>query len=137
MGCKGDAYSSKGTLSKKESYEFHSKQTEEFNDENIEFLFAGIMPEINEAIGMAQAMSETEYPYIISFMVRKDGCLIDGTPISEAIKIIDSEAARKPLCYMTNCVHPTNLLKALSCDNNRDRPELNRFKGIQANASIA
>ena len=40
---------------------------------------------------MALAMSETNIPYIISFMLRKDGCLIDGTPIYKAIEIMIEE----------------------------------------------
>ena len=92
------------------------------------------MPEINEAIGMAKAMSETKIPYIISFMIRKDGCLIDGTTLSTAIKLIDEQVNPKPICYMTNCIHPTNLNEALN--NNKDKSKLIRFSGIQANASI-
>ncbi|MBU1014737.1 MAG: homocysteine S-methyltransferase family protein [Bacteroidetes bacterium] len=136
MGCKGDAYSSKYSLEVKESYGFHKIQVNEFKKENIDFLFAGIMPEINEIIGMARAMAESEIPYIISFMIRKDGCLIDGTSISDAIRIIDNETEKQPFCYMTNCVHPANLKLALTHEKNINKPELNRFRGIQANASI-
>lgn len=135
LGCKGDAYSDKDALNSHESYSFHKKQTEQFSQENIDFLFAGIMSEINETIGMARAMAETKLPYIISFMIRKNGCLIDGTPISEAIKIIDASVKPKPLFYMANCIHPANLRLALAHDNNRNRCEMERFKGIQANAS--
>lgn len=135
LGCKGDAYSSKDALNIEESYEFHRKQVIQFSEENIDFLFAGIMPEINETLGMARAMADTEIPYIISFMIRKDGCLIDGTSICEAIKIIDNQVNRQPICYMTNCVHPTNLRLALTNERNKNHPQLFRFKGVQANAS--
>lgn len=135
LGCKGDAYSSVHALGVDESYQFHRVQTLQFKREAVDFLFAGIMPEINEAIGMARAMAETEIPYIISFMIRKDGCLIDGTPISEAIEIIDHSVSVPPVCYMSNCVHPVNLRQALTNDKNRNKPQLGRFKGIQANAS--
>ena len=135
LGCKGDAYSSADALGVDESYEFHRIQTLQFKREAVDFLFAGIMPEINEAIGMSRAMAETEIPYIISFMIRKDGCLIDGTPISEAIEIIDQSVNVPPLCYMSNCIHPANLRLALTNDKNRNKSQLSRFKGIQANAS--
>lgn len=136
LGCKGDAYSSKDALSIEESYKFHRSQAFQFKRENIDFLFAGIMPEVNEAVGMAQAMADTKVPYIISFMIRKDGCLIDGTSICDAINIIDKEVSPRPICFMTNCVHPANLRLALTNDKNKNRPQLTRFKGIQANASI-
>lgn len=106
LGCKGDAYSGEKVLGIKEAYMFHKQQTTQFNERNIDFLFAGIMPEINEAIGMAKAMAETNIPYIISFMLRKDGCLMDGTVLSEAIEVIDNEAFPSPVCYTTNCIHP-------------------------------
>ena len=136
LGCKGDAYSGEKVLGVEASYTFHQQQTVQFQKEEIDFLFAGIMPEINEAIGMAQAMAETNIPYIISFMLKKDGCLIDGTPLSDAIKIIDDQVVTKPIVYMANCIHPTNLIEALNNDKNRGSTMLNRFSGIQANASM-
>lgn len=137
LGCKRDAYKSSDSLDVKTAYTFHRTQVIQFDRQNIDFLFAGIMPEINEAEGMAQAIAETEIPYIISFMIRKNGCLIDGTPISEAIKIIDSKVSRKPICYMVNCVHPKILNLALITDKNQNQQQyLPRLKGIQANASM-
>ena len=85
--------------------------------------------------GMAQAMEQTGLPYLISFMIRKDGRLIDGTPISQAISAIDAATGRHPLCYMTNCVHPSVLRQALLQPENRGKPEMRRFLGIQANTS--
>ena len=136
LGCKGDAYSGEKILGIEESYTFHQQQTLQFQKSKIDFLFAGIMPEINEAIGMAKAMAETNIPYIISFMIRKDGCLMDGTCLSDAIKTIDEQVSPQPTCYLTNCIHPTNLIEALSNGKNKNSPQLKRFKGIQANASI-
>ncbi|MGB8455864.1 MAG: homocysteine S-methyltransferase family protein [Anaerocolumna sp.] len=40
-----------------------------------------------------------------------------------------------PVCYMTNCVHPVILGKALSCPFNQTAAVRERFLGIQANAS--
>jgi len=118
------------------SYTFHQRQTKQFQKEKIDFLFAGIMPEINETIGMAHAMAETNIPYIISFMLKKDGCLMDGTPLSDAIRIIDEQVVPKPIVYMANCIHPANLIEALNNDKNKVSSQLKRFSGIQANASM-
>jgi S-methylmethionine-dependent homocysteine/selenocysteine methylase len=136
LGCKGDAYSGVKNLGIEESYIFHQQQTIQFQKEKTDFLFAGIMPEINETIGMAKAMSETNLPYIISFMIRKDGCLIDGTLISDAIKTIDEQVCFKPVCYMVNCIHPSNLIEALNNEKNKRSTQLSRISGLQANASI-
>lgn len=133
MGCVGDAYSAIESLGELDAYNYHKKQSHQFT--HVDFLFAAIMPEINEAIGMARAMAETEKPYMISFMLRKDGCLLDGTTLVDAIGIIDSKVDPKPLAYMTNCIHPANLLEALEKDFNANNENLKRFIGIQANAS--
>lgn len=136
QGCKGDAYSGQKILCKEESYIFHLRQAKLFEHEKVDFLFAGIMPEIQEAIGMATAMAETEIPYIISFMIQHNGKLMDGTFLCDAIEIIDKAVYRKPLCYMANCIHPGNLIQALNHQENIRSMCLKRFKGIQSNASI-
>ena len=84
---------------------------------------------------MARAMENTELPYIISFTIQKDGRLIDGTTISDAICYIDDVTNRNPVCYMTNCVHPSIVYEALSQTFNENETVRNRFRGIQANTS--
>ena len=135
MGCKGDAYKATEVLSVEEAQEFHSWQANLYKDAGADFLFAGIMPALSEAIGMAKAMENTGLPYIISFMIRDNGKLIDGTTIHDAILNIDDATTRKPICYMTNCVHPIVLRKALSCPFNETKLVKERFHGIQANTS--
>lgn len=133
MGCRGDAYTGKGCLSTKEALTFHRWQAEQFRNSPVDFLMAGILPTLPEAIGLAQAMSETGFPYLISFTIQPDGGLIDGTPISHAIKTIDQFVSRPPLGYMTNCVHPSILAQALAQPCNQTATVRDRFLGIQAN----
>ncbi len=135
LGCKGDAYSGTNHLNSIDAYNFHKLQTLELQSQSPDFLLGTLMPEINETVGMARAMAETNIPYIISFMIRKDGRLLDNTTISEAIRIIDHKVNQKPLCYITNCIHPTNLISAITSELNKNRPELQRLVGLQANAS--
>lgn len=135
MGCKGDAYKATEILSVEEAQEFHYWQANLFKNSGVDFLFAGIMPALTEAIGMAKAMENTGVPYIISFMIRDDGKLIDGTTIHNAILNIDNATVQKPICYMTNCVHPIVLGKALSFSFNETKLVKERFCGIQANTS--
>jgi len=135
LGCKGDAYQSEDKLEIEEAYQFHKKQVAEFEKGQVDFLFAGIMPTISEAIGMAKAMADSGIPYVISFMIRKNGCLLDGTSIVDAIKMIDEHVNPRPLCYMANCIHPVNLRLALENEINSNSPHLSRFLGIQANSS--
>lgn len=135
LGCRGDAYNANEALGIEGAYKFHTEQVKFFVEGKPDFLFAGIMPALSEAIGMARAMSESGLPYIISFMVRKNGMLLDGTPISHAIRVIDSETNPNPLCYMANCIHPANLKQALLNESNQNSPYIKRFCGIQANTS--
>ena len=135
MGCKGDAYTGEDALSESDSRTFHQWQADLFCKAKVDFLYAGIMPTLPEAMGMAQAMSETGLPYIISFTIQKDGKLIDGTTISEAMASIDNSIDVKPICYMTNCVHPSIVYEALSQPFNQNALVKNRFLGIQANTS--
>lgn len=85
MGCRGDAYTGQGALAQREARVFHSWAAQRFAQAGADFLMAGIMPTLPEAAGMAQAMGETGLPYLISFTLRGDGCLIDGAPLSQAI----------------------------------------------------
>ena len=135
MGCRGDAYTGEGSLSRAEAADFHRWQAERFRAAQADFLMAGIMPTLPEALGMAQAMGETGLPYLISFTVQADGCLIDGTPISTAVAAIDGGMECPPLGYMANCVHPAILRQALEQPCNRTELVRRRFLGLQANTS--
>lgn len=135
MGCYGDAYKADDGLSIENAAQFHSWQADLFKESDVDFLFAGIMPTLDESIGIAKAMESTGLPYIISFMIRKNGRLIDGTTINDAIKIIDESVDRIPICYMTNCVHPDIVYNALTKSFNKTEIVKNRFIGIQANAA--
>lgn len=135
LGCKGDAYTGDGALSTGDAKEFHNWQVDLLTQAGVDFLYAAIMPTLPEATGMAQAMADTGLPYIISFTLQKDGKLIDGTILSDAILHIDSLLDKKPACYMTNCVHPNIVYEALSQPYNNNDVVRNRFLGVQANTS--
>lgn len=135
MGCKGDAYTGNDSLNTEQAKTFHSWQADLFKEAKVDFLYAGIMPVLSEALGMAMAMADTGIPYIISFTIRSNGRLIDRNTINEAIRIIDSNVSNKPICYMTNCVHPNIVYEALSHEFNQTETVRTRFTGIQANTS--
>lgn len=135
MGCKGDAYRATEILSAAEAEAFHSWSAERFAEAGADFLYAALMPVTSEAAGLARACSDTHVPYIISFTIRRNGKLADGTPIHDAIARVDTAAANPPLCYMVNCVHPQILSEALAQPFNRTGLVRERLRGIQANAS--
>lgn len=135
MGCKGDAYTGEGCLSETDAEDFHSWTVERFRKAEIDFLYAGIMPTLSEATGLAKAADKSGLPYIISFTIQENGTLIDGTPIADAIRHIDYKTDNPPVCYMANCVHPSIVKNALSQSFNRVDIVKKRFRGIQANTS--
>ena len=67
---------------------------------------------------------------LISFVIGRDGLVLDETELLEAMRKIDDGVAIAPLGYMVNCVHPSFIGAA------DQPPELfKRLVGIQANAS--
>lgn len=134
-GCKGDAYKPEEALSENDSYHFHKEQMQILADAGVDFLFASTLPALTEAIGIAKAMSETEKDYVISFVIRDNGKLLDGTLLTDAIKIVDDSVSSPPLFYLTNCIHPDVLHKSFINLNDEDNILKKRLFGIQANAS--
>lgn len=135
IGCKGNAYDPKEALDENQAYEFHKYQIEELAKADVDFLIGCTLPAITEAKGIAKRMSETRKPYIISFMIRPQGTLLDGTSIHDAISLIDKNITPPPICYMVNCVHPLVLREALNQKVNKTYLVKTRLKGIQANTS--
>lgn len=135
LGCRGDAYTGKGCLSRQEALEFHRWETGLFARADVDFFYAALMPTLPEAAGMALACQETGIPCILSFTIQPNGCLVDGAPIAEAISYIDGLTENPPACYLTNCVHPAIAMEALSQPINRCEIVRERFLGIQANTA--
>ncbi|MDF2617227.1 MAG: homocysteine methyltransferase [Sedimentibacter sp.] len=135
VGCKGDAFTGEDALDLESSKDFHEWEVRLFAEAGVDFLYAALFPNVEETAGMALAIEKYKIPYIISFTIKKDGCLVDGTRISDAIKYIDSLTENGPMCYMTNCVHPIIVYEALLQPFNNNEMVHKRFKGIQVNTS--
>ncbi|MCU7807288.1 MAG: homocysteine S-methyltransferase family protein [Candidatus Thiodiazotropha sp. (ex Semelilucina semeliformis)] len=130
IGCKNDCYQPDEGLSEAESDVFHSWQINQLAEGGVDFLIAETLPNVEEAIGIAKAMERTGLPYIISFVIDRQGAVLDGTFLSDAVKQIDAVTGDNPVAYMVNCAYPTFL--------NADRqPEelFSRLLGYLANAS--
>ncbi|MGB6219646.1 homocysteine S-methyltransferase family protein, partial [Haloferula sp.] len=87
------------------------------------------LPSVKEATGIARAMAKSKKPYLISFCTGTDGKVLDGTPLPEAMDLLDQTLDRPPVGYFVNCTHPSFITK------NYDSGCLDRLVGIQANAS--
>lgn len=130
IGCKNDCYLPEQGLSQSESEDFHAWQINDLVHAGVDFLMASTLPNVEEAIGMAKAMSKTEVPYILSFVIGKDGLILDGNSLWETIQEIDRATAFQPLCYMVNCSYPT----FLNADK-QPKDLFSRLLGFQANSS--
>lgn len=135
MGCQGDAYKAAEALTPKEAAAFHQQQAEALAQAGVDFLCGTTLPALSEARGLALAMEKSGKPYVLSFVIRENGTLLDGHSLHETISTIDAAAAVKPLFYLVNCVHPSVLLKALQNKENCTDLVRQRLLGIQANTS--
>ena len=130
IGCKNDCYRPEEGLQTDEAYSFHSWQIEKLAEENIDYLLAATIPALPEAIGIARAMGKTKIPYFISFVINRNGNILDGCSLQSAFDKIDAESPEPPLGYMINCAYPSFLNAAAQPGS-----VLERLMGFQGNAS--
>ncbi len=130
MSCKNDCYLPEQGLSRSEAQVFHAWQSQRLAGAGVDFLIAQTLPALPEALGLAQALAATEIPYIISFVINREGLMLDGHSLAEAIATIDSLVEKVPVGYMVNCAYPSFLKVG-------QEPEVvvSRLLGFQANAS--
>ena len=130
IGCKNDCYTPEQGLSAAESEKFSLWQVDQFARADADFLMTATFPNVKEAKGVAKAMETTGIPYIISFVISRNGNILDGTPLNDAVNIIDSGTNKNPIGYMVNCAYPTFL-----CAEKQPATLFKRLIGYQANAS--
>ena len=84
-----DCYEPDLVPSEKELREEHFELATWLKEENVDFLLPETINSLQEGEIMAQAASATGLPFFISFVVEENGCLLDGTPLGEAIEKTD------------------------------------------------
>jgi homocysteine S-methyltransferase len=132
LGCRGDCYLPEQALSAGDAHGFHAPQASALARAGAQVLVASTLPALSEALGLARAMAECGTPYVVSFVVTREGALLDGTPWGGAIRQIDLGVSPAPLGYLANCVHTSIFTRALR----RLAPEhRHRVLGLQANTS--
>jgi homocysteine S-methyltransferase len=135
VGPRGDAYKPEEALSSAYAERFHTPQVEALAESGVDFLLAATLPALSEAQGIALAMEKQGIPYILSFVIRKDGTILDGNSLARAITLIDDATQKPPTGYAINCVHPT-IFKAGMQALNKENPQLSkRILYYQANTS--
>jgi len=84
---------------------------------------------------MAVALAATGRPYLLSFVIRPDGTLLDGTPLGEAFARIDARAEPSPTAYLINCTHPQFVRSALASENQAPSAVRARLLGALGNTA--
>jgi len=135
MGPAGDAYRPQEALSTEEAEVYHAVQVRALAEAGVDFLMAATLPAYTEALGLAQAMARSGAPYVLSFVLRPTGALLDGTPLRKAVHRIDSTVSPRPLCYMVNCVHPIVFERAFERELEWAPKLSERVIGLQGNTS--
>ena len=134
-GPEGDGYKPDEAPETKAAVEIHRPQIDALAEAGIDFFKVQTLPNCAEARGIAEAIEATGLPYVLSFVIGLDGCILDGTPLDVAIETIDGERQRPPASYAVNCVHTSVFSTAFSALQNRNAMAAGRLLGIDANTS--
>ena len=78
MGFTGDPYNPFSGLDEEEAYLYYTDHAKKLETSMIDHVRNGLTPSLPDAAGCARALSETSIPYFITFLIRKDGKLMDG-----------------------------------------------------------
>ncbi len=135
IGPKGDAYSPQEAPGADDAEAFHRPQIEELADAGVDLLIAQTLPAADEALGIARVMARTGVPYVLSYVVRQNGTLLDGTALDEAVRRIDDAVERPALHHAVNCVHGSVFAAAMTATQARDAHAARRISGLSANTS--
>lgn len=115
LGPYGDAYTPSDGLPAAEAERYHAIQAAALAEAGADLLFAPTFPAVDEALGAVRAMAATGLPAVISYVLDRDGHVLDGTPLADAVARIDAEADPRPVFHSLSCIHPTIAARALAC----------------------
>lgn len=135
LSCRGNAYDHSEALAVDAAQKFHAWQAAKLAETGVDFLLAATLPALSEATGLALALAATGKPYIISFVARPEGTLLDGTPFKDAFAAIDDFIDPRPLAYMINCTHASIFKSALMDKINSSPSVRSRVVGLFANTA--
>lgn len=135
IGCRGDAYVPAEALDEKAARVFHAWQADQLAAAGVDFLLGITLPALSEATGLAAALAATGLPYVLSFVVRPTGTLLDGTPLKDAVHAIDARLTPPPSAYLINCTHADFARAALQHPENSSPLVRQRVIGLLANTA--
>lgn len=128
-GPRGDAYRPGEAPGPDEAMRYHEFQIAELESAGVDLIVTATLPALGEARGIAALLAQTTTPWMLSFVVRPSGVLLDGTPLGDAIATIDDSLAAPPVGYSVNCVHPDIARRALATLPDSARRRVVLFQG--------
>ena len=128
VGPRGDGYVAGDRVDPDEAAGYHRGQVEAFAAAGVDVVAAYTITGPEEGMGIARAARQAGVPVLIGFTVETDGRLPDGTPLREAVALV--EAGDAPDGFIVNCAHPTHIEPALE-----DGDWLRRIVQVNPNAS--
>lgn len=135
VGPYGDAYTPADCLSHRDGAAYHEAQVDALAEAGVDLLFAPTFPSVEEAHGVAVAMSRASVPYAVSFVLDGRGRLLDGTALHDAIDRIDDAVLPNPAYYGISCVHASAVQVALRELHAASPRAAARLREVKANGS--
>jgi homocysteine S-methyltransferase len=114
LGPYGDAYTPAQAPDAAFAERYHAAQADALAQAGVDFLFAPTFPAVDEALGCVRAMTATGLPAVISYVLGRDGRVLDGTSLADAVARIDAEADPPPLYHSLSCIHADVAARALA-----------------------
>lgn len=114
LGPAGDAYTPEVALGVEAAQAYHAEQAAILAEAGADFLFAATFPALAEAVGAGRAMTATGLPAVVSLVLDRQGLLLDGTPLGEAVERLDAEVDPGLAYVSISCVHTSVAAKALA-----------------------
>jgi homocysteine S-methyltransferase len=105
LGPYGDAYTASEAPDAAFAHRYHAAQADALAEAGADFLFAPTFPAVDEALGCVRAMTATGLPAVISYVLGRDGRVLDGTTLADAVARIDAEADPPPVYHSLSCIH--------------------------------
>jgi S-methylmethionine-dependent homocysteine/selenocysteine methylase len=135
IGPRHDGYDPASAPQASEARDYHGPQAACLAKLGVDLLYAPTFASAAELHGVAAAMAATGLPYVLAPVIDAHGALLDGMPLVEAIRHIDTEVTPRPLHYLIGCVHPTTFRAARRHLRLLPGDVAGRVIGLKANAS--
>ena len=132
LGPRGDGYVADEHNDADELADYHRPQLASFKAAGADLATALTLTGPQEGVGIVAAARAVGLPVAISFTVETDGRLPDGTPLREAVALV--EAAGGPDWFLVNCAYPTHIAPGLEDDGDGGEWRA-RIHGLRPNAS--